>query len=181
MPAVNIADTVYWIGVNDRTTDLFEGLWPVAREGVSYNSYLINDDTKVLIDLAKAFKTDDFFGQISDIAPLSDIDYVVLNHMEPDHTGVLRTLKQIAPNVKFLVSPKAQPMLEAYYDIASNVQVVADGETLETGGRTLQFVHTPFVHWPETMMTYDTKTKTLFSCDGFGGYGALRGAIFDSD
>jgi anaerobic nitric oxide reductase flavorubredoxin len=181
MPAVKIKPQVFWIGVNDRTTDLFEGLWPVSDGGVSYNTYLINDEKKVIIDLVKALKTDEFFDQIDEIMPLSAIDYVILNHMEPDHTGVLRTMKRIAPNVTILGSAKMKQMLEAYYGITENVRVVEDGETLSLGKRTLQFYDTPFVHWPETMMTYETADHILFSCDAFGSYGAFRGAIFDDD
>ncbi|MBD3392611.1 MAG: MBL fold metallo-hydrolase [Chitinivibrionales bacterium] len=179
MAAVEIRPGIHWIGVNDRTTDLFEGLWPVSHEGVSYNAYLINDEKKVIIDLAKAFKTDEFFSQIAEIVELSQIDAVVVNHVEPDHTGVLRTLKKIAPDMSILATPKAKAMLDNFYEIGENVREVQDGETLDTGSHTLTFVHTPFVHWPETMMTYETTQRILFSCDGFGGYGALRGAIFD--
>ncbi len=181
MPPVTVAPGIFWIGVNDRTTDLFEGLWPITREGVTYNSYLIDDRKKVIVDLAKAFKTDDYLGQIAEVTPLSSIDYVVLNHMEPDHTGILRTLKHLAPDVTFIATPKALPMLKAYYGIDAHVRAVADGETLDIGERTLTFVHTPFVHWPETMVTYEPGAKVLFSCDAFGGYGAFRGAIFDDE
>jgi len=181
MPAVEIKPDVYWIGVNDRTTDLFEGLWPITEEGVSYNAYLINDEKKAVVDLAKAFKTDEFFGHIAEIVDLSEIDYVIINHMEPDHTGVLRILRRIAPEATILGSPKTKEMLDSFYGITENVKVVEDGETLPLGRRTLQFFHTPFVHWPETMMTYEASHRILFSCDGFGGYGALRGAIFDDE
>jgi len=181
MPAVEIRPGVYWVGVNDRTTDLFEGLWPIAEEGVSYNAYLVDDEQKAIIDLAKALKTDEFFDRISEIAPVSEIDYVVLNHMEPDHTGVLRTLRRIAPDATVLGTEKTKDMLASFYGISDNVQVVADGETLSLGSRTLQFVHTPFVHWPETMVTYEVSQRVLFSCDAFGGYGALRGAVFDDE
>jgi anaerobic nitric oxide reductase flavorubredoxin len=181
MPAVEIKPNVYWIGVNDRTTDLFEGLWPITQEGVSYNSYLIDDEKKAIIDLAKAFKTDEFFDQVAQIVKLSEIDYVVINHMEPDHTGVLRTLERIAPEATILGSPKTKGMLESFYGVTENVEEVQDGATLSLGKTKLQFVSTPFVHWPETMMTYETSHRILFSCDGFGGYGALRGAVFDDE
>jgi len=181
MPVVQIKPDVYWIGVNDRTTDLFEGLWPISREGVSYNAYLINDEKKALVDLAKGLKTDEFFANIAAIVELSELDYVIVNHMEPDHTGVLRTLRQIAPDVTILGTPKTREMLASFYGIAEKVKVVEDGETLPLGRRTLQFFHTPFVHWPETMMTFETSHRILFSCDAFGGYGALRGAIFDDE
>jgi len=181
MPSVEIAPDIFWVGVNDRTTDLFEGLWPISGEGVSYNSYLIDDEKKVVIDLAKAMKTDDFFAQIAGIVDPKAIDYVVVNHTEPDHSGILRIFKQIAPNMKILCTKKAVDMLDGFYSMGDICRVVEDGETLSIGKRTLQFVSTPFVHWPETMMTYDAADGILFACDGFGGYGALRGGIFDDE
>jgi anaerobic nitric oxide reductase flavorubredoxin len=179
MPAVEIRPDVYWIGVNDRTTDLFEGIWPITEEGVSYNSYLIADKKKVLVDLSKALKANEYIEQVGGLVPLKDLDYIVLNHLEPDHTGVLRTMLQINPGVKLLGSAKMKDMLAGFYGITENFQVVGDGESLDIGERRLQFFMTPFVHWPETMMTYDPAEKILFSCDGFGGYGALVGTIFD--
>jgi len=181
MTAVEVRPGIYWIGVNDRTTDLFEGLWPIAREGVSYNSYLVDGKRKVLVDLAKGVKTDEFLSHIGEVTDPAHLDYIVVNHMEPDHTGVIRTLRRIAPQATILTTEKAREMLSAFYQIADGVRVVEDGETLSLGSHTLQFFHTPFVHWPETMMTYETGHKVLFSCDAFGGYGALRGAIFDDE
>ena len=170
MPAVEIRKNVYWIGVNDRTTDLFEGIWPIEAEGVSYNSYLILDKKKVLIDLSKALKTDEFFSQIQDLIPIQDLDYIVMNHLEPDHTGVLKTFLQINPKATILGTPKMKELLANFYGVTENFQVVQDGESLDIGS-----------HWPETMMTYDVAEKILFSCDGFGGYGALIGTIFDDE
>lgn len=181
MPAIEMKPDVYWIGVNDRTTDLFEGLWPIAQEGVSYNAYLICDKKKAIIDLSKALKTDEFFDHIAEEVDPSEIDYIIINHMEPDHTGVLRILRKIAPNAIVLGSAKTKRMLESFYSVTDNVRVVEDGETLSLGRRTLQFFSTPFVHWPETMMTYETTHRILFSCDAFGSYGALTGAIFDDE
>lgn len=181
MPAVEIKPNIYWIGVNDRTTDLFEGIWPISHEGVSYNAYLIRDEKNAIIDLAKAFKTDEFFDHVSEIIDIPSIDYVVMNHLEPDHSGVLSTFLKIKPDVQILCSAKAGEMLDCFYGINENVRVVEDGETLSLGSRTLQFFMTPHVHWPETMMTYDIKDQVLFSCDAFGSYGALRGAIFDDE
>src|SRR4030042_1492010 len=181
MSAIEIKPDVYWIGVNDRTTDLFEGLLPITQEGVSYNSYLVDDDKKAIIDLVKGVKTDEFFSQIATVVELSELDYLVINHMEPDHTGVLRTFRKIAPGATILGSSKTKDMLASFYGLTDNVVAVADGETISLGRRTLQFFYTPFVHWPETMMTYETSHGILFSCDGFGGYGALRGAIFDDE
>ena len=179
MPPIEIRPDVYWIGVNDRTTDLFEGLWPITQEGVSYNAYLIDDEKKAVVDLSKSLKTDDFLSQIHQIVDLSDLDYVIINHMEPDHSGVLRTLRMVAPDVTLVGTKKTRDMLEGFYGISDNIRVVEDGETLSLGKQTLQFFSTPFVHWPETMMTYETGQEILFSCDAFGGYGALRGGIFD--
>ncbi len=181
MPPVEIRPDIYWIGVNDRTTDLFEGLWPITQEGVSYNAYLINDEKKAIVDLAKAFKTDEFFDQIDQVTSISSLDYVIINHMEPDHSGVLRTLRRMVPGVTILGTEKTRNMLESFYGITDGVRVVGDGETLSLGKHTLTFFHTPFVHWPETMMTYEAGERILFSCDAFGSYGALRGAIFDDE
>lgn len=179
MPAVSIKPDIYWIGVNDKITDLFEGLWPIAKEGVSYNSYLIDDEKKAVIDLMKAFKGDEYFAQIDEITDVSKIDYVIINHMEPDHSGLLRTLRRISPNVTLIGSAKTKKMLNDFFSITNNVEVVNDGDTLSLGRRTIQFFMTPFLHWPETMMTYVSSDRILFSCDAFGGYGAIQGAIFD--
>lgn len=181
MPPIEIRPNIFWIGVNDRTTDLFEGLWPITREGVSYNTYLINDERKAIVDLTKALKTDEFFDQIDQITDVARLDYVVINHMEPDHSGVIQTLRRVAPQVTILCSEKTLPMLESFYGISENVQVVQDGATLSLGEHSLKFIYTPFVHWPETMMTYEVSERLLFSCDAFGSYGALRGAIFDDE
>ena len=135
MPAIEIKPDVYWIGVNDRTTDLFEGLWPIEREGVSYNAYLINDEKKAVIDLSKAFKTDEFFDHIAGVVDLSDIDYIIINHMEPDHTGVLRTLRKIAPDVVVLGSAKTKRMLESFYGVTDNGRCNFSPRPSSTGRR----------------------------------------------
>lgn len=181
MSAIEIKPDVYWIGVNDRTTDLFEGLWPITQTGVTYNSYFIDDEKKAVIDLAKAFKGDEFIAQLDEKTDISKLDYIIVNHMEPDHSGLMRTFRRIAPNVTFVGSEKTREMLERFYSITDNVKVIKDGDTLSLGRKTLKFISTPFVHWPETIMTYDTDLRILFSCDAFGGYGALRGAIFDDE
>lgn len=181
MKPVAIAPDTYWIGINDRTTDLFEGLWPIKKDGITYNTYLINDTKKAIIDLAKEFESVAFLEQIQHLVSLNEIDYAIINHMEPDHSGAVKALLAEAPQVKLVCSKKAAKMLASYYGITENVQIVDDGDTLELGSHTLRFYSTPFVHWPETMMTFDETTGALFSCDGFGGYGAFRGSIFDED
>lgn len=179
MPAIELKPGIYWVGLSDRTTDLFEGLWPISERGISYNSYLIVSEKNVLIDLATASKTEELLDHLSEIIDPSTLDYVVINHVEPDHTGVLKTLRRVAPDAVLIGSAKALPMLRDFYDIGEGVHAVEDGETLALGRHTLRFLSTPFVHWPETIMTYEETHRILFSCDGFGGYGALQGAIFD--
>ncbi len=179
MPAIEIKPSLYWIGVNDRTTDLFEGIWPITYEGISYNSYLITDEKKALVDLTKVTKEDSFLGQVYGLMDPADLDYIVINHMEPDHTGAINLMRRLAPRAEFLCSAKAKPMLENYFGISERVRVVKDGEQISLGGRSLQFHTIPFVHWPETMATYVMEQRVLLSGDAFGGYGALRGAIFD--
>jgi len=181
MPAIEIKPEVFWIGVNDRTTDLFEGLWPITEEGVSYNTYIIKDEKNAVIDLVKSMKTDNFLDQIDEVIPLQKLDYLIINHMEPDHTGMLKTLRRIAPDVTIIGSPKSKDMIQAFYGITDNIKIVEDGEELTLGEKTLTFYHAPFVHWPETMVTYDNQDHILFPCDAFGSYGALEGAIFDDD
>jgi anaerobic nitric oxide reductase flavorubredoxin len=181
MPAVAIQPDIYWVGVNDHTTDLFEGLWPISQEGVSYNSYFIKAEKNAIIDLAKSIKVEEYIDRINEVSEVSGIDYIVLNHMEPDHTSVLKVIKALAPKAEIICSAKAAPMVNNFYGITEKVRVVSDGEELDLGGKRLKFLMTPFIHWPETMMTYETDSRILFSCDGFGGYGALRGDIFDDE
>ncbi|MBN1873459.1 MAG: FprA family A-type flavoprotein [Anaerolineae bacterium] len=179
MPAIEVKPGIYWIGVNDRTTDLFEGLWPITSEGVSYNAYLVNGDKKVLIDMAKDIELNVLLDQIAEVVDPSKLDYIVVNHMEPDHTGVIKTMRRIAPGVQVLGTARTQRMLAEFYNFTENVQAVNDAEILDLGTHQLQFFAAPMVHWPETMVTYETTHRVLFSCDAFGGYGALQGAIFD--
>lgn len=181
MLPIKIKDNIYWIGVNDHTTNLFEGLWPITQEGVSYNAYIINDEKKAIIDLAYERAADSILAQISQITDPAGLDYIILNHIEPDHTGALPLLLHTTRNAEILTSERGRQMLEAFYGVGDRVRVVADGEKISLGATTLQFVSTPNVHWPETMMTYAVEARILFSCDAFGGYGALHGAIFDED
>ena len=170
---------VYWVGVNDRVTELFEGLWPIGREGISYNSYLVTDEKSALIDLSKEMLTDDYLAQLSGVYDLAGLDYVIINHMEPDHSGALKRILELAPNARILGMPKTVRMLKDFYGLTENITQLANGEELSLGKHTLRFVYTPFVHWPETMMTYMVEEQVLFPCDGFGSYGALDGGIFD--
>lgn len=179
MHPVEIRPGIFWAGINDRSTELFEGLWPIQHQGVSYNSYLIKDQKNAVIDLSKETFTDDFIQQIRELIDPADIDYVIVNHMEPDHSGALLRVRELAPKARFLGMPKAIQMIRDFYGITENTEVISSGQTLSLGNHTLQFVYTPMVHWPETMVTYDVNEKVLFSCDAFGSYGALHGSLFD--
>lgn len=181
MAAREIKPNIFWIGLNDRTTDLFEGLWPVVQEGVSYNSYLILDEKRAIIDLAKSVKADEYFSRIEELTEIAALDYVVVNHMEPDHTGLLSLLRKMAPRVEIVGSARTKEMLAGFFGLRDRVRVVNDGDVISLGKRALKFFSTPFLHWPETIMTYETTERILFSCDAFGGYGALRGGIFDDE
>jgi len=181
MTTREIVENIIAFSVDDRTSKLFEGLWPIQADGVTYNSYLIQDEKNVLIDLSSEFKSDVLMDAVSARVDLSRIDYVVVNHMEPDHSGALKALTRLAPNVQIICTPDATPMLDSYYSIRSHIREVADGEKISIGKRTLSFHHTPLVHWPETMVTFDESSGTLFSCDIFGGYGALPDRLYDSD
>lgn len=181
MPSVEIRPGIHWIGVNDHTTDLFEGLWPITQEGVSYNSYLLMDEKTAVIDLAKSIKVDEYLGRVEELIDIAQLDYIILNHLEPDHTGILRILWKMAPRAVLLCSPQAKNMVSAFYGITDRIQTVKDGEEILLGTKKLKFFLTPMVHWPETMMTYEANSQVLFSCDAFGGYGALQGAIFDDE
>ena len=179
MKPQEIRPVVWWVGVNDRVTELFEGLWPISQVGVSYNSYLIKDEKSALVDLSKEMLSDDYLAQINEVFDIASLNYIIINHMEPDHSGALKRLLELAPRAVILGMPKAVKMLNDFYGLTENVEQLSNGQELSLGRNTLRFVYTPFVHWPETMMTYMVEQKILFSCDGFGGYGALDGAIFD--
>lgn len=181
MKPILIRPGVYWAGVNDRESELFEGLWTIQDCGVSLNSYIIMDEKKVLIDLSSELLTEPYVNMIKSITPLSEIDYVVLNHLEPDHTGALLYLREANPNITYLGTKKAAEIIGNFYEIKDHFQIVEDGEELKIGKFTLKFAPIPFVHWPETMVTYLVEEKILFPCDAFGGYGALPGVIFDDE
>lgn len=175
-----ITTSTYYVGVNDRNKALFEGLWPLP-DGVSYNSYLIVDEKVCLIDTVEA----DFFAQylenIKEVIGNRPIDYVVVNHMEPDHSGSLALLKQYYPDIQVIGNKKTFGMMQGFYHISENEIEVKNADTLSLGQHTLRFTLTPMVHWPETMMTLDETTHTLFAGDAFGCFGALNGGVIDND
>lgn len=175
---ININDDIYWIGVNDRKTRLFENLWPIPK-GVAYNSYIIKDEKIALIDTVDRSFMDDFIDNIDEISEGKDIDYLVINHMEPDHSGSIKAIIARYPNIQIIGNKKTFPMLERFYGIKDNLIEVKDGDIIDLGKHKLNFALIPMVHWPETMVTYESTTKTIFSGDAFGAFGTLDGGIFD--
>lgn len=175
-----ITHNLYYVGVNDNSKQLFERLWPLPY-GVSYNAYLIKDKHNVLIDTVEYPFNQDFFENIKEVIGDENIDYVVVNHMEPDHSSSLLQLIEKYPDIKIIGNKKTIDMLNGFYGIASNILEVKDADKLEIGERTLSFHLTPMVHWPETMMTYVIGEGILFSGDAFGAFGSLRNGIMDVD
>lgn len=180
MKPIEIAAETYWVGVNDFETDLFEAIWPLPN-GISYNSYLIVDEKVALIDTVKKTFTAEYLDRLKTLLNGRAIDYLIINHIEPDHSGSIDVLFRMFPNIQIIGNAKTQELLNAYYHIGNNFKLVQDGEALSLGSHNLKFSMTPMVHWPETMMTYDEKTKTLFSGDAFGAFGALSSGLFDDE
>jgi flavorubredoxin len=177
--AIPIVDNVYWVGANDRQTDLFEGIWPLPR-GVSYNCYLIVGRKVALLDTVKKGSLPACLERIGEVLGTKPrIDYLVVHHLEPDHSGSLPLLKKLFPEMCIIGNEKTAEFLGHLYGIKDGVRVVKDGDELDLGGRKLKFFLTPMVHWPETMMSYEINDKVLFSGDAFGGFGTLDGDIFD--
>ena len=178
---ISITESTFWIGVNDRQTHLFESIWPLPR-GVSYNSYLIKDEKTALIDTVKHSSSTNFIDKIRVVLPNDKpIDYLIINHMEPDHSGSITLLRKLYPNIQIIGNKKTLEYLNDFYGITENVKAIDDGDRLSLGKHELQFFITPMVHWPETMMTFDHTDKILFSGDAFGGFGTLDTGIFDDE
>ncbi|MFA9392981.1 MAG: FprA family A-type flavoprotein [Prolixibacteraceae bacterium] len=180
MYKVNLTNDIYFLGINDRRTSLFENLWPLPY-GVTYNSYLIVDEKVCLIDTVDRKFTDDFFEKLVDILGDRPIDYVVVNHVEPDHSGSLSAIRMKYPDITIVGNKKTFPMIENFYQITENTLTVADGDELDLGKHKLNFYTIPMVHWPESMVTYETTEKILFSNDAFGTFGTLDGGVFDDE
>ncbi len=176
---VEISENLFYVGVNDRTKNLFENLWPLPK-GVSYNSYVLRDEKTALIDTVDISFTDVFLNKLEVALDGRPLDYLVINHMEPDHSGALIFLLNKYPNIKIVGNARTADMLKGYYDITNNIQVIKDGDEISLGKNTLQFYLTPMVHWPETMMTYVKESNTVFAGDAFGTFGTLDGGVTDS-
>jgi len=174
-----IADDLVWVGANDRRLAMFEGVYSVPG-GVSYNSYLLLDEKTVLFDTVDKAVQQRFLENVDEALGGRDLDYLVVQHVEPDHSVVIRELASRHPGVKVVCSAKALAMIRQFYDfeIGSYAYTVEENDTLDAGRHKLRFIMAPMVHWPEVMVTYDSADKTLFSADAFGSFGALNGAIF---
>lgn len=176
-----IQNDLWWVGANDRRLTLFEGVYAVP-DGVSYNSYLLLDEKTVLFDTVDKAVADRFFENVTHVLDGRTLDFLVVQHMEPDHSAAMFRLMEKYPDMKLVCNAKTLAMAKQFSpeetNLDASVLLVNEGDTLNTGKHTLTFVSAPMVHWPEVMVTYDTADKILFSADAFGAFGALNGAMF---
>lgn len=177
-----ISPKIFWIGGNDRRLEQFENLFPLTN-GVSYNSYLILDEKTAIIDTVDDAITDQYLENIAHLLQGRDLDYLVINHMEPDHCGNIENLVKMYPNVKVVGNTKSFTLFHQFYnmDISANQMLVKEGDELNLGEHNLKFVFAPMVHWPEVMMNLETTKGILFAADAFGTFGALAGNLFDDE
>jgi anaerobic nitric oxide reductase flavorubredoxin len=182
MKTERISERIHYVGVNDRTTHRFEGMWPLPM-GVSYNSYLIEGSEKcAIVDGVEVSHSLQLVDHINELLAGRKPDYLIINHMEPDHSGAIRILRNVYPDLIIVGNAQTLSMVKGFYGEEGGTLAVKDGDTLSLGPETtLQFALTPMVHWPETMMTYLCEEQTLFSGDGFGCFGALNGAVIDNE
>ncbi|MBQ7411395.1 MAG: FprA family A-type flavoprotein, partial [Clostridia bacterium] len=171
---MNITKDIKYIGVNDHKIDLFEGQY-VVPNGMSYNSYAILDSKVAIVDTVDALFTHEWLDNIQNTIGTREVDYLIVQHMEPDHSANIANFAKAYPNAKIVSSAKAFAMMKGFFgtDFADRQIVVGEGDTLSLGTHTLTFVTAPMVHWPEVIVTYDSTDKVLFSADGFGKFGAL--------
>ena len=178
---MELKGNVHYVGVNDRNKTLFENLWPLPY-GVSYNSYLIaDDDAVVLVDTVDVAFFEVYLKKIRAVIGDRKIDYLIINHMEPDHSGSISLIKQYYPDIVLVGNKKTFDMVDGYYGVGGERKVVAEGDSLKVGRHDLHFYFIPMVHWPETMVTFDSTDGILFSGDAFGCFGALNGGCIDKN
>ena len=170
---------VHYVGVNDRNKHLFEGMWPLPY-GVSYNSYLIDDDIVALVDTVDACFFESYLRKIRSVIGDRPIQYLIINHMEPDHSGSIRLIRQQYPDIILVGNKQTFGMIEGFYGLTGERYEVKDGDFLDLGHHKLRFYLTPMVHWPETMMTFDEADGILFAGDAFGCFGTLDGGFIDT-
>ncbi len=177
-----VTDDLIWVGGNDKKITMFEGYYPVP-DGMSYNSYILLDEKTVLFDAADASVSTVFAENVKYALGGRELDYLVVHHMEPDHSAAISDVLNMYPGVKIVCTSKTSGMLKQFLcrDIENEIIEEADNGILNTGSHTLRFITAPMVHWPEVMMTYDDKDKILFSADAFGSFGTLDGAITDEE
>ncbi|MBR2068273.1 MAG: FprA family A-type flavoprotein [Candidatus Gastranaerophilales bacterium] len=179
-----ITNDLFYIGASDRKIALFESVYPVLNR-VSYNSYLLKDEKTVLFDTVDKSCQGQFFENIEAVLEDRTLDYMIINHLEPDHSAMIKRVIEKYPNVKIICNAKIKQMLYQFFefanDIEANFEVIKEGDKISTGSHEFTFLMAPMVHWPEVMVTYDITTKTLFSADAFGSFGALNGNIFDDE
>lgn len=177
-----ILDNAYYVGVNDNITKRFEGLWPLPY-GVSYNSYIVKDEKIALIDTVHKDNSKQFIKNIKEVISNQPINYIIVNHMEPDHSGSLNDVLTSYPDAKIICTKVAYPMIKGFYGISdeSKFQFVKDDDEICLGNYSLQFFTVPMVHWPETMVTYFKEKQILFSGDAFGTFGSLTTDVIDSN
>lgn len=175
---LKINDSTYYFGQNDRTQTLFEHLYPLPH-GMAYNNYLIKDEKNVLLDTVDVGLSERFFSQLDSALDGEPLHYLIVQHMEPDHSGSIGLLLRRHPEVTIVSNKKTKTMLEGYGVCTDKFVEVDEKTPLNIGSRELQFVFAPMVHWPEVMFTYDAKEKTLFSADAFGAFGAIDGGFWD--
>ncbi|MCI8793213.1 MAG: FprA family A-type flavoprotein [Eubacterium sp.] len=174
MSNVTISESIRYVGVNDRDIDLFESQY-IVPNGVSYNSYIIMDDKTAIMDTVDARKTDEWLANVERELSGKDPAYLIISHLEPDHSGSIQAVAEKYPDMKLVSNAKLFNMLPQFFemDIENRKVVVAEGDTLELGTHTLTFVMAPMVHWPEVMVAYESSEKILFSADAFGKFGTL--------
>jgi flavorubredoxin len=178
---IKISERVYSVGVNDSDKVLFEGLWPLPY-GVSYNSYLVLDEKVALVDTVEHGFEDEFIENIHEAIGDRAIDYLVVNHMEPDHSSLVAYMLERYPDLMIIANAKTLPMLQGYYNVPQDkVMIVAEGSEVSLGSCTLKFFMVPMVHWPETMVTWLEEEKTVFSGDAFGTFGEVGDVITDDE
>ena len=177
-----VTEDLYWVGASDRRLELFENIFPLS-DGVSYNSYLLMDEKTVLFDSADYAVGRQFIENIQAVLNGRPLDYLVVNHMEPDHCAMIEELVLRYPQMQLIGNAKTFPMIDQFFnfDLDGKKIIVKEGDTFSSGKHTLHFVMAPMVHWPEVMMTYDETDKVLFSADGFGTFKALNGNIFNDE
>ena len=177
-----LTDFVSWVGGTDRRLALFENLFPIPR-GITYNSYLILDEKTALIDTVDSSITLQFLENIQFVLNNRPLDYLVINHMEPDHCASIAQLLLYYPNLKLVGNRKTFELLHQFYhlELTGRTIPVRENDFLSLGSHTLRFAFAPMVHWPEVMVTYEEKESLLFSADAFGSFGALNGALFQDE